>query len=51
MQEVAQSLDTKIYKSKIRQAVAVRESQYLELSLYDILTVFPSLSVTSYTTL
>ena len=36
MQEVAQSLDTKIYKSKIRQAVAVRESQYLELSLYDM---------------
>lgn len=36
MQEVAKSLDTKIYKSKIRQAVAVRESQYLELSLYDI---------------
>lgn len=36
MREVAQSLDTKIYKSRIRQGVAVRESQYLESSLYDI---------------
>ena len=36
MNEAAKSLDTKIYKSSIRQAVALRESQYLESSLYDI---------------
>ncbi len=36
MEEVARSLNTKIYNSKIRQAVAVRESQFLESSLYDI---------------
>ena len=36
MQEAANSLGTKIYNAKIRQAVAVRESQYLESSLYDL---------------
>lgn len=36
MKEVAASLDSKIYHSKIRQAVAIRESQYLERSLYDL---------------
>lgn len=36
MDEAANFLNTKIYKSKIRQAVAIRESQYLESSLYDI---------------
>jgi ATPases involved in chromosome partitioning len=36
MEEVATSLDSKIYKSRIRQGVAIRESQYLESSLYDM---------------
>lgn len=36
MKEVAESLDSKIYKSKIRQGVAIRESQYLESSLFDL---------------
>lgn len=36
MKSVADSLNTKIYKSKIRQGVAIRESQYLESSLYDM---------------
>lgn len=36
MEEVATSLNSKIYNSKIRQGVAVRESQYLESSLYDM---------------
>lgn len=36
MEQTAQLLDTKIYNSKIRQGVAVRESQYLESSLYDM---------------
>ena len=36
MQEVAKSLNSKIYDTKIRQAVAIRESQYLESSLYDM---------------
>ena len=36
MEEVAASLDSKIYKSKIRQGVAIRESQYLESSLFDM---------------
>ncbi len=36
MEEVAKSINSKIYKSKIRQGVAIRESQYLESSLYDM---------------
>ena len=36
MQNVADSLNSKIYRSKIRQGVAIRESQYLESSLYDM---------------
>ena len=36
MEETAKSLNSKIYKSKIRQGVAIRESQYLESSLYDM---------------
>ena len=36
MEEVAKSLNSKIYKTKIRQGVAIRESQYLESSLYDM---------------
>ena len=36
MNEVAKSLDSKIYDSRIRQGVAIRESQYLESSLYDM---------------
>lgn len=32
----ASSLKTKIYSSRIRQGVAVRESQYLESSIYDM---------------
>ena len=36
MEETAKALDSKIYKSKIRQGVAIRESQYLESSLYDM---------------
>lgn len=36
MAESANKLHTKIYKSKIRQAVALRESQYLETSLYGL---------------
>ena len=36
MKEVAASLKSKIYNSKIRQGVAIRESQYLESSLYDM---------------
>lgn len=36
MEEVAASLNSKIYSAKIRQGVAVRESQYLESSLYDM---------------
>lgn len=36
MEQVAASLGTKIYRSKIRQAVAVRESQYLESSLFEM---------------
>ena len=36
MQEAADILNSKIYDSKIRQAVAIRESQYLESSLYDL---------------
>ena len=36
MENTANLLHTKIYKSRIRQAVALRESQYLEASLYDI---------------
>ena len=36
MSEAAKSLNTKIYNSRIRQAVALRESQYLEASLYDL---------------
>lgn len=36
MEEVAASLDSKIYKSKIRQGVAIRESQYLESSIFDM---------------
>ncbi len=34
--EAAKELGTKIFKSRIRQGVAIRESQYLESSLYDI---------------
>ena len=33
---MAKSLDTKIYKSRIRQGVAIRESQYLESSIFDM---------------
>lgn len=36
MAEIAAALNTKIYKSKIRQGVAVRESQYLESSLFNL---------------
>lgn len=36
MEAVASSLNSKIYNSKIRQGVAIRESQYLESSLYDM---------------
>lgn len=36
MEEVAASLDSKIYNAKIRQGVAIRESQYLESSLFDM---------------
>lgn len=36
MKEIANNLDSKIYNSKIRQGVAIRESQYLETSLYDM---------------
>ena len=36
MEDVAKSLNSRIYKSKIRQGVAIRESQYLESSLYDM---------------
>lgn len=36
MTEIAKSLDSKIYKAKIRQAVAIRESQYLEASIFDL---------------
>ena len=36
MFSVAESLDSKIYESKVRQGVAIRESQYLESSLYDM---------------
>lgn len=35
-EEKVKELDTKVFNSTIRQAVAVRESQYLESSLYDI---------------
>ena len=36
IEAVAKSLNSKIYKSKIRQGVAIRESQYLEMSIYDM---------------
>lgn len=36
MEEVAASLNSRIYNAKIRQGVAIRESQYLETSVYDI---------------
>ena len=36
MQEVADGLNSKIYETRIRQGVAIRESQYLESSLYDM---------------
>jgi chromosome partitioning protein len=36
MTEIANSLESKIYESKIRQGVAIRESQYLESSIYDM---------------
>ncbi len=36
MEEAAEMLGTKIYRSRIRQGVAVRESQYLEASVYDM---------------
>ncbi len=36
MQSVADGLNSKIYNAKIRQGVAIRESQYLESSLYDM---------------
>ena len=36
MEDKAKSLHSKIYNSRIRQAVALRESQYLESSLYDM---------------
>ncbi len=34
--EAAKALNTKIFKSRIRQGVAIRESQYLESSLFDM---------------
>ncbi|MBO4458253.1 MAG: ParA family protein [Butyrivibrio sp.] len=34
--DAAKELGTKIFKSRIRQGVAIRESQYLESSLFDI---------------
>ncbi len=36
MEEIAESLNSKIYKTQIRQGVAIRESQYLESSVFDI---------------
>ena len=36
MKATADSLNSKIYKSKIRQGVAIRESQYLESSIFDM---------------
>lgn len=36
MEEAARTLNTKIFNTKIRQGVAIRESQYLETSLFDI---------------
>lgn len=36
MEETARALDSKIYESRIRQGVAIRESQYLEASIYDL---------------
>lgn len=36
MLSVAESLNSRIYESKIRQGVAIRESQYLESSIYDM---------------
>ncbi len=36
MIETAEKFNTKIYESRIRQGVAIRESQYLESSLYDL---------------
>lgn len=36
MESKVKELRTKIYKSTIRQGVAIRESQYLESSLYDL---------------
>lgn len=36
MQEAAAVLDSKIYDARIRQGVAIRESQYLESSIFDI---------------
>ena len=36
MIEIAKNLHTKIYDAKIRQGVAIRESQYLESSVYDM---------------
>ena len=36
MEAEAKALGSKIYKTKIRQGVAIRESQYLESSLYDM---------------
>ncbi len=36
MENIAKELDSKIYTAKIRQGVAVRESQYLESSLFEM---------------
>ena len=36
MEQKVRELKTKIYESTIRQAVAIRESQYLEASVYDL---------------
>ncbi len=36
IEDEAKSLNTKIYRSKIRQGVAIRESQYLEMSIFDM---------------
>ena len=36
MEAMAKSLNSKIFKAKIRQGVAIRESQYLESSIYDM---------------
>lgn len=36
IEDEAKVLNTKIYRSRIRQGVAIRESQYLEMSIFDM---------------